>query len=49
MDHGQLATGRRLGRFLKTMGVASGVAPALAMVTMMVASRGASFKRQIDF
>jgi hypothetical protein len=32
--------GRRLHRFLKTMGAASGVAPAPATVPTMVVSRG---------
>jgi hypothetical protein len=32
--------GRQLGRFLKTMGAASGVALALAMVSVMVALTG---------
>jgi hypothetical protein len=49
MDHEQLVTGRWLGQFLKMMGAASGVALAPATIPMRVASRGGSFRRQIDF
>jgi hypothetical protein len=41
--------GRHLDRFLKMMGAASGVAPALVTVLAMVASMGGgSFKRRLD-
>jgi hypothetical protein len=44
---GRQSMGRQLGRFLKTMGAAFGVAPALVMVPVTVASTrgGGSFKR----
>jgi hypothetical protein len=38
--HGRRSTGRQLGRFLKTMGAASGVAPAPAIVSVTVALTG---------
>jgi hypothetical protein len=43
MGRGRRSMGRQLGQFLKTMGAASGVAPA-----MVASTGGASFKRRFD-